>query len=175
MGLVDSLSNANINLQNLLDELEKVKEQLHEQLFTTTGMYEEEEVFNYGDPYLSDSHLDDLVRVIETFEEEINELEEDLPSRIFDLFDFTALNEIKEVCDYGGNLRELSTFNPELIEDKHTETAHNEDLSDAVNDAAQEIAEEKERLAEKTENDARSMFENIDKLANSIQAMIDEL
>ncbi|MEK4153659.1 hypothetical protein NYE27_01080 [Paenibacillus sp. FSL R10-2779] len=177
MELIDSLNQVKEDLQHSVDNLNKVKEDLYEQLHTTVavGPYDEEEVYNSVDPILSDNSMDELEGIAERVGEVFNEIGGDLPERIRDLFDTDALEGIKEACDHGGTLRELSSFKPSLIEEEYLAGAHNEELDIAAQKASDAVAEARQDLAENAEDNAKTMLENIDELVSSLENMIDEL
>lgn len=175
MGIISALNTSKVILQKSVGDLVEVREKLYNQLYTTVGQFDEEEVYNFTDPYLSDSLLDELEGITDTIEETMRGLEDDLPIRVYDMFNSNSLDEIKDLCDYTGSLRKLSTFKPERIEEDYLEGVHNEELDDAVQRAADAVAEAREELAEKANSDSNSMFENIDMLTKSIQDIINEL
>jgi len=176
MSIINTLSKAKNDLQKSVKDLEKIREDLFDQLHTTYGQFDEEEVYNYHNPHLKNSTLDELEETVGSINETMNDLEDDLPTRINDMFDTNVLDELDGL--YGNNngeLRELSTFDPSKIEEDYITGAHNEELDIAAQKAADAIAEVIQELAEKAEEAASSMFENIDKLSESIKDIINEL
>ncbi|GFN29795.1 phospholipase D-like domain-containing protein [Paenibacillus xylaniclasticus] len=174
----DIFNKKQITLSMLLSDMISITDSMKEGLFTYVGQFEENEVYNSRDPYVSPGNLIHFGNILHDLEEEINDLISVIELDIF--FESNIISDLetaRNLCEEESPIYELAFFDHqdfacELISD---ELSYFDELDEATEIASQRAFNRHEELAEEAESDVNELYSLTESIKKEILRFIDEL
>ncbi|WP_081667607.1 phospholipase D-like domain-containing protein [Paenibacillus pinihumi] len=174
----DVFNKKQIILSKLLSDMMSITDSMKEGLFTYVGRFEENEVYNSRDPYVSPKKLNQLCEILYEFDEEINDLINVTGHDTFSESNIISnLETARNLCEEESPMYELAFFDHqdfacELISD---ELSYYDELDKATEIASQRAFDRHEELAEAAESDVNEFYNLIEFITDEIIRFVDEL
>lgn len=160
----DILNQKQILLSKLLSDMISVADNLKEGLYTYVGRFEEEEIYNSRDPFVSKGKLNQLYGILSEFDEEVRELIN--TTGLTNISDLINMSYFESACfnhqDYTSN----------LISD---EFSYYDELDEATDIATQRAFDRQEELAEAAEAEVTELFNLLDSIEEGVTVVINHL